>query len=223
MGIKIIKSKEEFLYYFFYSIEGLLIILAIMNAIHPLNLKMEGVVCEYNTLTGNKCFGCGATHAINLLIGLNFIRSAEYNCTFVVALMLMINYQICYKHGYGSKLIALEYMSADLLVGMLIVLTFLYNCSRIELPGLLIIGITLAITKIMDVMVKCGAPKECLVTMTVVTLIVAVAMRIAGGPANGYSDYFKKEYLIAMIMMTLIIYVIGRLNASCKCEERATV
>ncbi|MFQ9150710.1 MAG: DUF2752 domain-containing protein [Blautia sp.] len=35
---------------------------------------MEGVVCEYNTLTGNKCFGCGMTHAINLLLSLDFLN-----------------------------------------------------------------------------------------------------------------------------------------------------
>ena len=52
MGTKIIKEKEEFLYYFFCTTEVFLLILTVMNLMHPLDIKMEGVVCEYNTLTG---------------------------------------------------------------------------------------------------------------------------------------------------------------------------
>ena len=212
MGTKIIKEKEEFLYYFFCTTEVFLLILTVMNLMHPLDIKMEGVVCEYNTLTGNKCFGCGMTHAINLLLGLNFLQSAEYNCALVVAIMLIVNYQICYKRGYKEKLIALEYMSLELEVSMLVILTFLYNKDRIILPGLAIIIIAFVIILIIDKLVKDGVQSKSLTTTTVVASVLAIAMRVAGGKINGYAEYFKKEYFIAMVVAIIAIAAVGQLN-----------
>lgn len=212
MGTKIVESKEEFLYYFFWVTELFLVILTMMNLIHPLDLKMEGVVCEYHTLTGNKCFGCGMTHAINLLLSLDFFESAENNCALVVAIMLMVNYQYFYKYGDKAKLVALEFMSLDLEVGMLITLTFLYNKDRIIVPGLAIILIAFSIIVIIDVLATVGTQRKCITTVSIVAAIIAIAMRIYGGKIIDYDEYFKDEYFSAFIVAVAFLYAIGQLD-----------
>ena len=79
MGTKIIKEKEEFLYYFFCTTEVFLLILTVMNLMHPLDIKMEGVVCEYNTLTCNQPITRTQLSTISR-VQLRFSRSYYADC-----------------------------------------------------------------------------------------------------------------------------------------------
>lgn len=220
---------EEFEYYCFFIASVFLAcmtILMIVGLSHQFSISLMDSRCEYFSVTGYDCLGCGGTRSLNLLLNGKFIESFRYNSivpSVFVATAVYVFSSICsqldYEKMFQTKCILI------ICVNVITILSNRYkNSERIANSGnpfiyLMVIVLVIAITGCVFTYLGNADVSDLSVISIGVIGLIGSSLVMNGSPFIFCSTFFT----ISCLPIMAAYYLVRRFMSRCLCLERQQI